>query len=89
MQQSWRHLAADMEQQQRALQHSDSVQHPDSTTVTVMYLAHCASLAGGLLQLWANCCEGKPGVQQQQSKLMDAVRSVACMADVATGIAAI
>ena len=88
MQQSWRQLAAGMEQQQRALQ-----QHPDSTAEqpaaqTAMFLARSASLSGELLQLWIHCSNAAYE-QNQLSKLNAAVSSVPFLADVATGIAAI
>ena len=103
MQESWRHLAADIEQQQRALmqrrQHPDTTQQPGSTAQqsmvqAVLHLAHLASLAGALLQLWTRCfIDNLKGpdqrVQEQPSKLNVAVSTVAYMADVATGIAAI
>mgnify|MGYP001806951299 CR=1 FL=1 len=56
MQQSWRLLAADMEQQQRALQ--QHLQHPGTTHASAhagLHLARLATLTGLLLHLWLAC----------------------------------
>ena len=100
MQQSWRQLAADVEQQQKMLQQQpDTTQHSDSsaqqsTAQAVLRLARAASLAGFMLLLWARCLPASSTghvqqEQQQPSGLGAAVSSAAYLADVATGIAAI
>ena len=100
MQQSWRQLAADMEQQQQHLQQQlqrpDSTQQPDSATQpstahAVLYLGRSATLTGFLLQLWVRCLTDNLTEHEhmQPSRLNVAISSVEFLEDVATGIAAI
>jgi hypothetical protein len=81
-----------MEQQQRALQQThDSKQQQGSTTKLAnaqagLHLARLAATAGLLLRLWLLRVLGDTS---QDSRLKDAITTVAYSVDVATGIAAI
>jgi hypothetical protein len=100
MQQTWRQLAADMEQQQRSLQQQQqqpaSAVQLDNTPVQPaaqagQHLARLTTTTSLLLQLWVKCI-GNGDPQQQAnspSRLIAAVSTVAYLADVSTGIAAI
>ena len=93
MQQSWRQLAADMEQYKR----HDSPQRGSSTEFTEaqagLHLTHLFTLMNLLLQLWMSCSWGREGrtevSQQPPSKLIATVSTMAYLEDVSTGIAAI
>jgi hypothetical protein len=76
-----------MMHQQQQQQHPDSSQNPESSAV--LHLAHAAATAGLLLQLWAYCVIDKADSHQQPTKLTVAVSSLAFLADVAAGVAAV
>ena len=93
MQQSWRQLAADMEQQKQL----NNPQQLGGTGLTAaqagLHLAHLVTLTASLLQLWHACAPNRDSLretsQQPPSELEAAVSAIPFLADVATGIAAI
>jgi hypothetical protein len=92
MQQSWRQLAVDMEQQHCTM--LQQLQTPDSTVESAaaqakLCAARSASFAGLLLQLWTHFMIDKAGPQEQPSKLSQAASSTAFSEAAAVAIAAI